>query len=827
MDLFGFESIVRGKAFKPNPLPNVPNTGWRLGTSFPDLSGANVICVDVETYDPQIKDFGSGWGSGRGHVIGISLATDDGFNQYFPIRHTVGVNHDPQQIIAYVREQLSRANQPKVFHNALYDVGYLEHEGIPVLGKIFCTWIAEKLINHSASASLEDTAQRYLGKGKSSEVLYQWSWEAFGKGKPKSASEMRSLSMKNLYRTPAELVGFYAESDTALPIRILPEQWDKMASLGLLDVFEMECGLIPLLVQMRREGVSVDLDAAERASKQIETSADKLQLQVNDLAGCCLNTGSPIEVGRVFDRLKIKYPLTEKSGKPQLKGEFLKTLSHPLGNMIVELQELLKYNSTFVKGFILDSHIKGKIYPSFNMLRAVTGRASCVTGDTLVLTKRGYIRMDSVVVGDYVWTHKGRWRPVTHHWRVGVEKTVDLKFSDGCSLTCTKDHRLFTSCGKWITAAELTKKYVYLSKTHKQPSDRCNSLAAESAQQRIGQFSSMYEGGAQGDSHTTSGFTFVELEEIHLGGSHAVYDITVLEDESYWSNGVFSHNCSQPNCQQIPSRNELAKVIRSIFVPDVGHNHFRKYDYSAVESRILGHFAVGQGSKELRQEYKDKPSTNYHHFTRDMIKKLVGLALEHKHVKCVNFAGIYGASEKKLQKMMGLTDQESSVFFSAYHSGLPYIKATMRHCSEQAEARGYTQTILGRRVAFDHFEPKFSTKGTSRLPALPYEKALQSYGVNIKRSYLHKALNAVIQGSAADLMKMAMLKCWQEGVFAETGVPRMVIHDELTFSVREGFSEKSFSAMKHIMETAIPFKVPILVEGEKGSSWGCTEKIID
>ena len=661
MDLFGFESIVRGKAFRPNPLPNVPNTGWRLGTSFPDLSGANVICVDVETYDPQIKGFGSGWGSGRGHVIGISLATDDGFNQYFPIRHTVGVNHDPQQIIAYVREQLSRANQPKVFHNALYDVGYLEHEGIPVLGKIFCTWIAEKLINHSASASLEDTAQRYLGKGKSSEVLYQWSWEAFGKGKPKNASEMRILSMQNLYRTPAELVGFYAESDTALPIRILPEQWDKMASLGLLDVFEMECGLIPLLVQMRREGVSVDLDAAERASKQIETSADKLQLQVNDLAGCCLNTGSPIEVGRVFDRLKIKYPLTEKSGKPQLKGEFLKTLSHPLGNMIVELQELLKYNSTFVKGFILDSHIKGKIYPSFNMLRAVTGRASC----------------------------------------------------------------------------------------------------------------------------------------------------------------------SQPNCQQIPSRNELAKVIRSIFVPDVGHNHYRKYDYSAVESRILGHFAVGQGSKELRQEYKDKPSTNYHHFTRDMIKKLVGLELEHKHVKCVNFAGIYGASEKKLQKMMGLTDQESSVFFSAYHSGLPYIKATMRHCSEQAEARGYTQTILGRRVAFDHFEPKFSTKGTSRLPALPYEKALQSYGVNIKRSYLHKALNAVIQGSAADLMKMAMLKCWQDGVFAETGVPRMVIHDELTFSVKEGVSEKSFSAMKHIMETAIPFKVPILVEGEKGSSWGCTEKIID
>ena len=660
MNLFGEEILARGKRWRPNPLPNVPRTGWVMKNRFPDLSGAKVICADVETHDPLIKEFGAGWGSGRGHIIGISLATDDGFNQYYPIRHTVGDNHDAQQVIRYIKEQLSRPHQPKVFHNALYDVGYLEHEGISVVGKVFCTWIAEKLIDHSASASLEDTAQRYLGEGKSSEELYRWSWSAFGQGKPKNNSEMRALSMQNLYRTPAELVGFYAESDTALPLDILPKQWSRMEEMGLLDVFEMECGLIPLLVQMRREGVSVDLDAAELAYQQIDLSAKELQQQVDSIAGCALNTGSPIEVGRVFDRLKLRYPLTAKSGKPQLKAEFLKTLEHPLGKMIIDLQELLKYQSTFVKGFILDSHINGKIYPSFNMLRAVTGRASC----------------------------------------------------------------------------------------------------------------------------------------------------------------------SQPNCQQIPSRNELAKVIRSIFIPDVGHDHFRKYDYSAVESRILGHFAVGQGARQLRQEYKDKPSTNYHHFTRDMIKKLVGLELEHKHVKCVNFAGIYGASEKKLQAMMGLSDTEANTFFEAYHSGLPYIKATMKHCSEQAEVNGFTQTIFGRRVAFNHFEPKYSARGAERSPALPFDKALQVYGPNIKRAFLHKALNAVIQGSAADLMKMAMLKCWQDGIFAETGVPRMLIHDEATFSVKPGVAEDAFAAMKHTMETAISFRVPILVEGEKGSSWGCTEKII-
>jgi DNA polymerase-1 len=664
MLLWPEETNTKGKRFAPNPVPRIPVTGWKPANDFPDLSGAKVIAVDVETHDPLIKEFGSGWGSGRGHIIGISLATNDGFNKYFPMRHEVGFNHDPQKVIRYVREQLSRPHQPKVGHNAIYDVGYLEHEGMPVVGDVYCTWIAEKLINHSESASLEDTAQRRLGEGKSSDALYRWSWEAFGRGKAKNPSEMRTLSMQNLYRTPAELVGFYAESDTALPLQLLPKQWEAMDRLGLLDVYEMECGLVPLLVQMRLAGVSVDLDAAERAYDDFGDAIAATQKEVDAYAGFSINTGSAQEIAKMFDRLKLRYPRTEKTGAPSFKGEFLKTVAHPVAAKILELEEIKKFQSTFIKGQILEAHVNNKVYCTFNPLRAVTGRFSC----------------------------------------------------------------------------------------------------------------------------------------------------------------------TDPNLQQTPSRSELAKPVRRAFVPDQGHAEWRGYDFSSIESRLLAHFAVGQGAKALRKEYNVNPFTDYHTFTQNMIKQLVGLELNRKHVKQVNFAGIYGASESKLQRLMGLSDGEAKEFFDAYHTGLPYIKATMKHMMDHAEETGAVTTIMGRRSLFETWEPKFSPRDKPRPFPLPLHQAVAAYGPNIKRAGLHRALNHLLQGSAADLIKAGMVKCFKDGIFAVTGVPRLTIHDSVEFSVAEVTPEvdEAFREMRHTLETAIKFKIPIKLEGQRGPNWGeCSEIIVD
>jgi len=645
-----------------NPRPPVPKTGWKLVNEFPSLRSAKAICFDVETKDPEIEEFGPGWARGRGHIIGVAIATDDGFKRYYPMRHEGGPNCDPQHVLGWLNEELSRPHQCKVGHNIIYDLGWLAHEGVNIRGDIHDTWSAEKILRHSADATLEECGQRYLKEGKESSELYDWAWSYWGRGSatPKTS---RKLAMSNLYRVPPELVGFYAESDVEVPLRILPEQMEQLERKKLWGVYRLECDMLPLLVQMRLAGVSVNVDAAEQAKVFITKEINQLQVKIDEIAGCPTNTGSPIEMGRVFDRLHITYPLTEKTQQPQLKAEFLKTLEHPIGQLVVEIEELKKMRSSFVENAILQSNVNGKIYCQIKPLTAVTGRMSA----------------------------------------------------------------------------------------------------------------------------------------------------------------------SDPNTQQIPSRTELGKKVREIFIPDEGHDHLRKSDYSSVESRILGHYAVGTGARELRKEYKQNPLTDYHNFTRDLIKATVGLELNRKHVKNCNFAGIYGASEDKLRRMMGLSKEEATIFFEAYHGGLPYIRETMDAASRYAEEHGYTETILGRRAVFDRWEPKHTPRGAPRPVALKFNAAVKLYGPNIKRAYLHKALNYIIQGSAADLMKSAMVKCWKDGIFDVIGVPRLVVHDELVYSVREYTDEfeKAYSEMVHVMETAVKFRVPIRVESEWGPSWGKTFSLKD
>lgn len=646
----------RGKRFSPNPRPRTPNTGWKLVNEFPSLASAKVISFDLETKDPEIKKFGPGWARGRGYIVGVAVGTNDGFRRYYPIRHEDGPNCDPQHVLGWLREQLSRPRQPKVAHNALYDLGWLEHEGVHVVGDTYCTWTAEKLLNHSEEASLEECGQRYLGEGKVSEELYDWAWQAWGRGKAKSLQEKRELAMQNLYRIPPSLVGFYAESDVDLPLRIGPRQFDRLHELGMWDLYKMECDLIPLLVQMRMAGVSVDLDAADRAHDAFGETIVEVQAAVDKIAGMSVNTGSAAELAPVFDKLGIRYPRTTKTNAPSFKGEFLNTIEHPLGALVVELEELKKFQSTFIKGQIFDSNVDGKVYCSFNPLRAVTGRMSC----------------------------------------------------------------------------------------------------------------------------------------------------------------------SSPNLQQTPSRSKLAKVVRSIFKPDSEHYEWRSWDYSAVESRILAHFAVGQGSAALRREYNDDPDTDYHNWTIATVKRETGITLDRKPAKMVGFGLGYGASNKKLASMLGLTMEQAEPLFDAYHGGLPFVKATMESMSREAEEFGHTTTILGRRAYFDYWEPQYSPRGTERPVALKFDTAIRVYGPNIKRSHLHKALNYKIQGTAADFMKAAMVKCFKDGIFSATGVPRLVIHDSLEFSVEEKSEEvdEAFRVMRHTMETALKFRVPMRVEGNSGPSWG-------
>ena len=200
-----------------------------------------------------------------------------------------------------------------------------------------------------------------------------------------------------------------------------------------------------------------------------------------------------------------------------------------------------------------------------------------------------------------------------------------------------------------------------------------------------------------------------------------------------------------------------------------------------------------------------------------------------KKVKNINFGVIYGAGVPTMAATMGVSLIEAESFLETYHADLPFAKATQKEFTRKINRRGYIFTLLKRRARFPFWEPSSFTgaKKNRTFKPLPYAEAVEEWGVhNIKRAYAYSALNRGLQGSAADLMKKAMVDIWESGICSPDviGAPSVTVHDELGWSA--GRSERELEAIrevKHIMETCIPLSVPILADVEYGPDWGHME----
>lgn len=280
---------------------------------------------------------------------------------------------------------------------------------------------------------------------------------------------------------------------------------------------------------------------------------------------------------------------------------------------------------------------------------------------------------------------------------------------------------------------------------------------------------------------------------------------------------------SNPNLQNISVRSSDGRLIRACFIPDAGHEKLKDYDYSQIEYRMLAHFATGPGSAEVRAAYNADPDLDYH--------KLIGGKI-HEHtgdakwltkdmrgiVKNINFGLVYGSGIAKLSEQMKVPLKQGREFVEAFHGAVPFAKPTLDSIAAETGQTGIITTILGRRSHFDEWEPEQRGK-TAHIP-LPYAEALEKYGPDIKRSGLYKAVNYRLQGSAAELMKKGLVRCYKEGIFAETSMPRLTVHDELLFSDPGGTRPEAWAAMKHVFETCVPqVSVPIRFEGSEGKDW--------
>jgi len=345
----------------------MPTTEWVAPTEFPDLRSAEEIAIDLETRDPDLKTKGSGSIIGNGEVVGIAVAVD-GYKNYFPIAHGTGPNMDRDRVLRWFKD-ICESPATKIFHNAMYDVCWIRNLGIKINGLIIDTMIAASLIDENRfSYTLNSLSWIYLNKGKNESLLNK-------------AAKERGLDPKaDMWKMPASEVGAYAEEDAALTL----ELWNYFKRIiiedDLQNVFNLETDLFPCLVDMRHLGVRVDIEKASQLKTAMAVKEENLLQQIKIETGVDTQIWAARSIAEVFDKLKLPYNRTEKTGSPSFTKNFISSHDHPVVRMIAEARKINKVSTTFIDTILKHSH-NGRIHADINQIRSddggtVTGRFS-------------------------------------------------------------------------------------------------------------------------------------------------------------------------------------------------------------------------------------------------------------------------------------------------------------------------------------------------------------------------------------------------------------------------------------------------------------------
>ena len=343
------------------------DSDWVCPSDYPDLRHAKEIAIDLETKDPNIKTKGAGWATFDGHIVGFAVAAFDQ-QWYFPIHHDAGGNMDSAITTAWMQEVL-KTPATKIFHNASYDVGWLLINGFEINGPIIDTMIAAALINENRfSFSLNACAKDYLGEIKNETFLNE------------KAKEWGIDPKADLWKLPAGYVGFYAEQDAALTLKLWQRFKTEISKQSINDVWEMEMELLPILIETRRKGIRVDEEKAVSLKKEFKEKEYQVLKKIKDETTMKPDIWAARSVAQVFDRIGVEYPRTPKTGEPSFTQNWLVNCNNPIAQLIREAREINKFHSTFIDSIQRFVH-KGRIHSEINQLRSdqggtVSGRLS-------------------------------------------------------------------------------------------------------------------------------------------------------------------------------------------------------------------------------------------------------------------------------------------------------------------------------------------------------------------------------------------------------------------------------------------------------------------
>jgi DNA polymerase I-like protein with 3'-5' exonuclease and polymerase domains len=289
---------------------------------------------------------------------------------------------------------------------------------------------------------------------------------------------------------------------------------------------------------------------------------------------------------------------------------------------------------------------------------------------------------------------------------------------------------------------------------------------------------------------------------------------------------------SNPNLQQIPSRGFIGKKMRELFLPE-DDCVWGSFDYSQQEPRIVVHYALKlglPGTGELKKEF-DKEGADFHQIVADMAR------ISRTMAKTINLGLFYGMGKIKLASELNLTRQKANELFAAYHAKVPFVRQLSQDLIEFAEEHKLLFTLEDRFCRFNKWETRNREWNNSinryePVPILTRKDAETAFKAELlekfkdhvadnymknfdnyyKPAFTYKALNRLIQGSAADMTKKAMVDLYEQGI-----LPQIQIHDELCLSIK---NDNDAEIVKKTMEQAITLEVKNKVNYKQGPNWG-------
>ncbi len=674
----------------PDQIPLLtPDSDWVTPKELPDLRRIGEIGLDTETRDDGLASGrGPDWAFGAGYVAGVGAAWREGntFRKiYVPVRHPDTECFPRDQVARWVTD-ITRNNRV-VFQNAGYDIGWLKTD---------MDVEAPRSIDDVGCMAVMIDENRRGDRPYSLDSLAEW------RGVPgKDTAALREAAVvygvaakdavANIWRLPARYAGPYGEQDPLTTLMLAHDMRPELARQGLMTPYETEMRLVPMVHEMRRRGIRLDLDRIERLRDTLAARSENVLAELGRRLHCTVGMDDIRSNSWLVNKFSQENAPFNKKRNEDTGGEtasfekdWMRASPHWLPRMVAEAKQCREAADKFCQGYLLDYAHNGRVHASINQFRTDDGG--------------------------------------------------------------TRSHRF--------------------------------SYAAPPLQQMPSRPDPV-EG----------------------------WDVT-------W---------------------EIAREIRSAFLPEPGTLWFSP-DYSQQEYRLIVHYAEKlrcTRAGEAADKYRSDPKTDFH----NLVVELTGLT--RRRAKDVNFAKAFGAGVAKFAAMTGMSLEEARSTMEQYDTEMPFVKELGKECGKKAQHCGFIRMIDGARSHFDQWESAWLEKeerergwseGWPMMPCSREEAVLRQTGEcprayraedgsdhpwrgkRLRRAETHKAMNRLIQGSAARQMKLSMATCYEEGY-----LPMLQMHDELSFSLTD---ERVGERIAEIMRTSVETNVPMLVDAEWGPNWG-------